>query len=130
MGSKRMFSTFQVDSSSSEPVYRQIALEVRRAILDGRLVPGDRLPATRDLARQLSVNRNTVVAAYELLASEGVVTSRTGRGTFLATSPRPGDRPGRPAGDEVWRTAFSRAVEPGWSSSMTRRCGAPRGRRR
>jgi len=50
-------STFQIDSQSAEPVYRQIALEIRRAVIDGRLDAGSRLPATRDLARRIGVNR-------------------------------------------------------------------------
>ena len=49
------------------------------------LRPGDRLPPTRDLARQLGVNRNTVVAAYESLSAEGWTRSHTGKGTFLVS---------------------------------------------
>ena len=64
--------------------------------LKGRLKAGDRLPPTRSLARRLGVNRNTVVAAYDALATEGVVSSHTGRGTFLmevgGTPARPADR--------------------------------------
>ena len=62
MGSKMAMPTFQIDSHSTEPVYRQIALEIRRAVLDGRLDAGSRLPATRDLARQLRVNLLMVLA--------------------------------------------------------------------
>ena len=107
-----MFSSFKLDPKSSEPVYRQIALEIRRAILDGRLETGSRLPATRDLAGQLGVNRNTVVAAYDLLATEGVVHSHTGRGTFLAATERDesASRATGP-GDDDWMTAFSSAVQ-------------------
>lgn len=57
---------------------------LRRAILSGRLKPGTRLPASRDLARQQGVARGTVVAAYEQLAAEGYVVGATGRGTFVA----------------------------------------------
>lgn len=109
-----MFETLNLDSSSSEPVYRRIALEVRGAILDGRLAPGTRLPATRDLARQLGVNRNTVVAAYDALVGERWVTSHTGRGTFVADrdAVESGDAfDGSP--DDTLRSGFSRAVEHG-----------------
>ncbi len=84
-----------INLESETPVYRQIADGVRAAVIDGRLRPGLRLPPTRDLARQLGVNRNTVVAAYDLLATEGVVRSHTGRGTVLmepgraSSAPRP-----------------------------------------
>jgi GntR family transcriptional regulator/MocR family aminotransferase len=63
----------------SGEIYRQI----RRAILDGRLRPGDRLSPSRELARALAVSRMTVTVAYERLAGEGFVTSRVGGGTFV-----------------------------------------------
>ncbi len=110
----------QVDFDSAVPVYRQIAEGVRRALLAGRLAPGAKLPPTRDLSRALGVNRNTVVSAYELLAGEGLVASRTGKGTFLV-APRSGEthaeaddegtRWPRPLDDTPWFTGFSRAVE-------------------
>lgn len=53
------------------------------AIQDGSIATGSRLPATRDLARELSVSRNTVLAAYEQLQSEGYLQTRTGSGTFV-----------------------------------------------
>jgi DNA-binding transcriptional MocR family regulator len=98
----------RIDAGSAEPVYRQIAEAIRAAAESGRLLPGRRLPPTRDLARQLGVNRNTVVAAYDQLAEEGVLSSHTGKGTFLA--PRL-DRPEPAAVRESWSTSFSRAVE-------------------
>ena len=65
------------------PVYRQIAAAIRAEIEAGRFEGGDRLPAIRDLAQQLGVNRDTVATAYEALAAEGVVESGVGRGTFV-----------------------------------------------
>jgi GntR family transcriptional regulator / MocR family aminotransferase len=61
-------------------IYRQM----RQAILDGRLKAGDRLPATRELARSLAVSRSTVTAAYERLLGEGLVESRAGSATFVS----------------------------------------------
>lgn len=61
-------------------IYRQL----RRAILDGRLRPGDPLPPSRELAQGLSVSRTTVTVAYDRLAGEGFVTSRVGAGTFVS----------------------------------------------
>jgi GntR family transcriptional regulator / MocR family aminotransferase len=63
----------------SGEIYRQI----RRAIVDGRLRPGEFLPPSRELARRLSVARTTVTVAYDRLASEGFVSSRVGAGTFV-----------------------------------------------
>lgn len=64
----------------SGEIYRQI----RRAVLDRRLRPGDVLPPGRELARALAVSRATVTVAYERLAAEGFVTSRQGAGTFVS----------------------------------------------
>jgi GntR family transcriptional regulator / MocR family aminotransferase len=64
----------------SGEIYRQL----RQAILDGRLRPGDNLPPTRELARGLRVSRTTVTVAYDRLGAEGFVTSRVGAGTFVS----------------------------------------------
>src|SRR5574341_334980 len=63
----------------SGEIYRQL----RRAMADGRLHPGQRLPASRELARSLGVSRTTVTVAYDRLAGEGFVTSRIGAGTYV-----------------------------------------------
>jgi GntR family transcriptional regulator / MocR family aminotransferase len=64
----------------SGEIYRQI----RQAILDRRLRPGERLPPTRELATALGVSRSTVTVAYESLLAEGFATSHTGSGTFVS----------------------------------------------
>ena len=104
----------EINHEGQLPVYRQIADGVRAAALAGHLTAGHRLPPTRDLARQLGVNRQTVVAAYDYLASKGWVTSHTGKGTFLASPVGPSAT--RAAAnvqdpDEGWLPAFSRTVE-------------------
>ncbi|KDC01047.1 transcriptional regulator, GntR family, partial [Bordetella bronchiseptica D993] len=53
------------------PLQRQLLQRFKNAILDGRLAPGSRLPASRALAQQLGISRNTVLLAYEHLAAEG-----------------------------------------------------------
>ncbi|MBO0844337.1 MAG: PLP-dependent aminotransferase family protein, partial [Nocardioides sp.] len=60
---------------------------LREAVLDGRLSPGDRVPAGRDLARQLGVARGTVTAAYDRLTAEGFLETRPGSGTFVTSVP-------------------------------------------
>ena len=107
------FPGLRIDVESDVPVYRQIVDGIRAALSDHRLPPGGQLPPTRELARQLRVNRNTVVAAYDALAAEGLVTSHTGRGTFASEpggTPPDAGRPEHPA-SESWLTSFSRAVE-------------------
>jgi DNA-binding transcriptional MocR family regulator len=65
------------------PVYLQIAGAIRAQVEDGTLASGERLPTIRSLAERLDLNRDTVAAAYEALAAEGIVDARVGRGTFV-----------------------------------------------
>jgi GntR family transcriptional regulator / MocR family aminotransferase len=81
---------FELDDSSSIPIYRQIYLSITRATLTGRLRAGTRLPSARSLAAQLGVARGTVEAAYHLLAGEGYVVSRGAAGTRVSTDLRRG----------------------------------------
>ncbi len=66
------------------PLYRWFYEQLRTAILEGRLRPGARLPATRDVGRTYKLSRATVVAAFEQLKSEGYVEGRTGSGTYVS----------------------------------------------
>lgn len=75
-----------VDPALPEPLYRQLYFAVRDAILSGRLRPGQRLPATRSLATDLGLSRNTVVSAFDQLLAEGYTEGRTGAGTFVSTT--------------------------------------------
>lgn len=69
-----------IDRDSDLPLYEQIYAAFVREILAGALASGDRLPATRILAEELSVGRNTVDKAYQQLAAEGYIESRIGSG--------------------------------------------------
>jgi GntR family transcriptional regulator/MocR family aminotransferase len=66
------------------PIQRQLYGVLRAYILDGRLAAGTSLPATRTLARQVGIGRNTVIAAYDQLLAEGYIEARVGSGTFVA----------------------------------------------
>lgn len=73
----------------SRDLLRSLHRQLRAAIIDGRLQPGLRLPPTRSLAKGLGISRNTAMAAYDMLLSEGYVEGRKGAGTFVVDiSPR------------------------------------------
>jgi GntR family transcriptional regulator/MocR family aminotransferase len=71
-------------SHNGEPLFRQIYLGLRRAILSGTFQSNERLPSTRDLADQLGVSRTVVLLAYDQLLAEGFVAGRSGSGTYVA----------------------------------------------
>lgn len=63
---------------------RQLYEALRQRILDGQLGSGTRLPASRDLAKSLSISRNTAMRAYDQLYAEGFIEGRVGDGTYVA----------------------------------------------
>ncbi|TAH35218.1 MAG: PLP-dependent aminotransferase family protein [Planctomycetota bacterium] len=69
-----------------EPLYQAIVRELATDIAGGRLHPGDRLPTHRQLARALDVGLGTVTRAYKEAEKSGLVSSRVGSGTFVATA--------------------------------------------
>ncbi len=73
-----------LDRDSEEPIYRQLIRHIRAQIESGTLTAGTRLPASRDLARQLNISRISVVNAYAELRAEGYLSAHAGRGTFVA----------------------------------------------
>jgi GntR family transcriptional regulator/MocR family aminotransferase len=76
---KPVFSFDVVLPSRGQGTVKQSLYEqLRSAILDGRMTPGTKLPATRQVATGLGVARNTVLAAYDLLIAEGYVMPRPG----------------------------------------------------
>lgn len=72
-----------LDSESDVSLYRQLSVHLQGLIEDGQLLPGYRLPPTRELAAKLGVNRTTVSAAYELLESDGLIRGEVGRGSYV-----------------------------------------------
>jgi GntR family transcriptional regulator/MocR family aminotransferase len=74
----------ELPAHGSRHVGRDLHRQLRSAIVGGRLQSGLRLPSTRDLAAALGVSRNTVVAAYDLLLSEGYVSASGRAGTLVA----------------------------------------------
>jgi GntR family transcriptional regulator/MocR family aminotransferase len=84
-----------IDRRSPAPLYRQLYEAFRDAILDRRLRAGQRIPSTRSLAVELRISRLPLLTAYEQLAAEGYLESRTGSGTFIASVPAMGRVPAR-----------------------------------
>jgi GntR family transcriptional regulator/MocR family aminotransferase len=112
-----------LNSSSSIPLFRQLYEGLRGTILAGSLKPGERLPASRTLAGELGVSRNTVTSAYDQLLAEGYLEGKIGSGTYVtrtlpedALQVRRGEvrggenvRPGRPS-----RRGELFATTPAW----------------
>jgi GntR family transcriptional regulator/MocR family aminotransferase len=97
-----------LDRQSAIPLYQQIGSYLRQGILSGSLAPETRLPATRQLAKLLGVNRITIETAYAELEADGLTYTRTGSGTFILS---PGSLPA-PAADTagaswpLWQQQF------------------------
>ncbi len=116
-----------IDPGSEQPVYRQVYLGVRHAILNAVVEPGSRLPSTRALASDIGVSRNTVVMAYEQLRAEGYTVGRGGSDTRVAnevpdrvmqaapTRPRP-----RAQGSIARPSTAARAMEETYRSMAPR----------
>jgi len=72
-----------LEEDASRPIYRQLYEHIKGCIEVGTLGPGERLPATRELAGQLGLNRATVSSAYDLLETAGLISGQVGRGSFV-----------------------------------------------
>ena len=119
----------RLDKSSPLPAYRQIADRLRDLIREGTLADGERLPASRELAKLLGVNRITVTTAYELLEQEGLVKAQVGRGTYVcapleASSASSEAIPDRSSTAQFWASQFVEEFSSQWSRPMLR---APKG---
>ncbi|HEY0680167.1 MAG TPA: PLP-dependent aminotransferase family protein [Chitinophagaceae bacterium] len=73
----------ELDRSLTQPLYLQLYEKIKSGILSGMLKEGERMPATRTLANELSVSRNSVLLAFEQLILEGYLSGKTGAGTFV-----------------------------------------------
>jgi GntR family transcriptional regulator / MocR family aminotransferase len=87
----------RLDRRSAEPAGAQLQRELREAIRAGRLSPGERLPSSRALARELGVSRGLVTECYGQLEAEGYLSARGGSATRVAASAPAPRRPPRPA---------------------------------
>jgi GntR family transcriptional regulator / MocR family aminotransferase len=81
---RRWMLSIALDSNKEQPLFLQLARVVGDDIRRGRLRPGEPLPGSRELASCLGINRNTVIAGYQELESEGLISARMGGGTFVS----------------------------------------------
>jgi DNA-binding transcriptional MocR family regulator len=118
-----------LDRDRPVPLARQIQTHLERLIAEGLLAPGVKLPATRELAQSLRVNRATVALAYEELVAAGLARAHVGQGTFVAGGPsaHPGAAPLRPAPID-WTSLLSRSARVSAADEERRRAlGTPNG---
>lgn len=88
---------WQLTRSGDAPLFRQIYLQLRAAILSQDLRPGTKLPSTRQLALELKVSRSAVVSAYEQLFAEGYASGKVGSGSYVSSDlPEPVEGRRRP----------------------------------
>ena len=121
----------RLQQQSEGALHQRLFRCLRSAIIEGVLPPHSRLPASRDLARELAVSRNTVLTAYERLLAEGYVQTRTGSGTWVAATlpesclnadrrpPSPAEASGPPA-----RLSARGAALLGYASASPHQWGA------
>jgi GntR family transcriptional regulator len=71
---------FSIDPSNGVAIYEQIVRQVKFAIAEGTLCPGQLLPSVRQLSQQLAINPNTIARAYQQLQADQVIETLRGRG--------------------------------------------------
>jgi 2-aminoadipate transaminase len=110
-----------LDRGGKLPLARQIQLHLERLISQGLLVPGVKLPATRELARELRVNRTTVGLAYDELVASGWARAHVGQGTFVAERvPAAAEPPRQPATRFDWTGLLSKTAQVAAADSRRR----------
>ena len=106
----------RLDRGSSQPLRSQLEAGLREAIRSGRLPGGERLPSSRELARELGVSRGLVQDCYTQLLSEGYLTSQIGSATRVAPGahgPPPEPAPASGAVARADRRLPRRSPRPG-----------------
>jgi GntR family transcriptional regulator/MocR family aminotransferase len=110
------FNPAGIELDRRQGLTRQLYQALRQRVLDGRLVSGTRLPASRDLAAALSISRNSVVRAYDQLYAEGFIEGRVGDGTYVAQLPQ------TPLSSKKLSTKVSTGLSTGLSPGLSTKC--------
>ena len=80
-----------INYKDGRPFYEQVKEDLRRLIVSGALMTGEKLPSVRELAAQLAINPNTIQRAYRELEAEGYIVSIPGKGSFAAAREKEDD---------------------------------------
>lgn len=75
-----------IDYGEREPIYEQIVKEIEKQITLGVLKPDEQIPSVRTLAYDLGINPNTVKKAYDILEENGLIISKSTKGTFIGNN--------------------------------------------
>ena len=102
-------------SKCGGPLFRQIYLGLREAMLSGALGSGEKLPSTRDLAEQLGVSRTVMLLAYDQLLAEGFAVGRAGSGTYVSEGMREQRSTARDKSVQLRLSPFGSASAAAWS---------------
>lgn len=100
-------ASLQLDRTAGLPLFRQLYTAVKQAILSGSLPTGMQLPPSREFCQRLSISRQTVLNAYELLLAEGYLSGSVGRGTYVNV-----DLPQVPATRRIVTEGISKQIAP------------------
>ncbi len=84
-----MLEKLAIDFQRKEPIYYQIEEQIRFLIASGQILPGEQLPAVREMAEALDVNFNTIARVYRRLDQQGIVSTQHGRGCYVLELPLP-----------------------------------------
>lgn len=109
----------RIDVGSPIPAYEQIAGEIRALLVSGELAAGSRLPTVRQVALDLNVHHNTVAQAYRVLAAEGWLELRRGRGVRVVERAKPaaGGKKARRTFEAQLKRLLAKAAAEGISPS-------------
>ena len=112
--------TFTIDRGLDEPVYAQVATQVRHLVASGALGPGTTLPPVRQLAGDLGVNLNTIARAYRLLETEGFLVIRDRAGVAVAAPAERIEHSARAKLLDQMRVTFARLKQAGMDTDEMR----------
>ncbi|MEI5908315.1 GntR family transcriptional regulator [Bacillus spongiae] len=101
---------FEIDIRSRVPIYEQLVHNIKDLVINGVLLPDQKLPSVRSLSKELTVNPNTIQKAYRELEREGYVYSQPGKGSFVAPLPSSLQRSKLEAVKEEIRKQISEAI--------------------
>ncbi len=108
-----MQDAFEIDESSSTPIWLQLKNRIVYLIASGYYKPGDKLPTVRELAIALKINYNTVNKVYLSLLHDGYLMSRRGKGTFVNELARPAEAVEDSPADTVIDMMINQCLELG-----------------